>query len=125
MRLMADDGEQPIDMYVRYKNNPSRWEQDMIDFGLNEKERSILHDHLDKDYGVCSSQEGMMLLSMDERIANFTVKESNILRKSVAKKKPKLLQESMELLYEKGLANGCREVFLEYIWDVQIAMQRG
>lgn len=125
MRLMADDGEQPIDMYVRYKENPRRWEEDMIDYGLNETERAILHEHLDKDCGVCSSQEGMMLLSMDERIANFTVKESNVLRKSVAKKKPKLLQESMELLYEKGLANGCREVFLEYIWDVQIAMQRG
>lgn len=125
MRLMADDGEQPIDMYVRYKENHRLWEEDMIDYGLNETERAILHEHLDKDCGVCSSQEGMMLLSMDKRIANFTVKESNVLRKSVAKKKPKLLQESMELLYEKGFANGCREVFLEYIWNVQIAMQRG
>ena len=85
MRLMADEGEQPIDMYVHYKNNPNKWEQDMIDFGLNDRERSILHEHLDKDYGVCSSQEGMMLLSMDKRISDFTVKESNVLRKSVAK----------------------------------------
>lgn len=125
MRLMADDGEQPMEMYVRYKDNPQEWEQDMINYGLDEYERSILHRHLDKDNGVCSSQEGMMLLSMDKEIASFTVKESNILRKSVAKKKPKLLQQSMELLYEKGLANGCRDIFLKYIWDVQIAMQRG
>ena len=125
MRLMADDGEQPMDMYARYKADPNEWEQDMIDFGLDEYERSVLHRHLDKDFGVCSSQEGMMLLSMDEEIAGFNVKESNVLRKSVAKKKPKLLQQSMELLYEKGLARGCREVFLKYIWDVQIAMQRG
>ena len=104
MRLMADDGEQPMDMYARYKADPNEWEQDMIDFGLDEYERSVLHRHLDKDFGVCSSQEGMMLLSMDEEIAGFNVKESNVLRKSVAKKKPKLLQQSMELLYEKGLA---------------------
>ena len=125
MRLMSDDGEQPMEMYVRYKGNPDEWEQDMINYGLNEYERDILHRHLDKDCGVCSSQEGMMLLSMDEEVSGFNVKESNVLRKSVAKKKPKLLQQSMELLYEKGLANKCREVFLKYIWDVQIKMQRG
>lgn len=84
MRLMSD-GEQPMDKYIRYKNNPSEWENDMIEFGLNEQERMILHEHLDKDCGVCSSQEGMMLLSMDERIAGFDVVESNVLRKSVAK----------------------------------------
>lgn len=84
MRLMAEDGEQPIDMYVRYKNDPTAWEKDMVRFGLNEQERSILHKHLDKDFGVCSSQEGMMLITMDEQVANFSVVESNKLRKGVA-----------------------------------------
>ena len=125
MRLMADDGEQPMEMYARYKANPNAWEQDMIDYGLNDKERAIMHKHLDKDFGVCSSQEGMMLMTMDEEIARFNVKESNTIRKGVAKKKPKILQQCKELLYEKGLANGCRQVFLDYVWDVQIAMQRG
>jgi DNA polymerase-3 subunit alpha len=122
---MADDGEQPMEMYARYKANPNAWEQDMIDYGLNDKERAIMHKHLDKDFGVCSSQEGMMLMTMDEEIARFNVKESNTIRKGVAKKKPKILQQCKELLYEKGLANGCRQVFLDYVWDVQIAMQRG
>lgn len=125
MRLMAEDGEQPIDMYVRYKNNPSEWEQDMIDFGLNEKERAILHRLLDLDYGVCSSQEGMMLMTMDKEVANFSVVDSNKLRKGVAKKLGSLYDQAHDLFYEKGLALGNRRVFLDYIWNVQIAMQRG
>ena len=124
MRLMSD-GEQPMDMYVRYKNNPNAWEEDMIAFGLNEEERAILHEHLDKDFGVCSSQEGMMLLSMDNRIAGFDVVDSNVLRKSVAKKKAKLLEKAHKLLLEKGRQLGVRDVFINYVWDVQIAMQRG
>lgn len=124
MRLMSD-GEQPMDKYIRYKNNPSEWENDMIEFGLNEQERMILHEHLDKDCGVCSSQEGMMLLSMDERIAGFDVVESNVLRKSVAKKKAKLLETAHNLLLTKGRELGARDVFINYVWDVQIAMQKG
>lgn len=124
MRLMSD-GEQPMDKYIRYKNNPDEWENDMIEFGLNEEERAILHEHLDKDYGVCSSQEGMMLLSMDERIAGFDVVDSNVLRKSVAKKKAKLLETAHNLLLTKGQELGVRDVFINYVWDVQIAMQRG
>lgn len=125
MRLMVEDGEQPIDKYVRYKNDPSEWERDMVDFGLNENERSILHSHLDKDYGVCSSQEGMMLLSMDERVAGFSVVDSNKLRKGVAKKVGSLYEQAHQLFYEKGLELGRRRVFLDYVWDVQIAMQKG
>lgn len=124
MRLMSD-GEQPMDKYIRYKNNPHEWENDMIEFGLSEYERAILHEHLDKDYGVCSSQEGMMLLSMDERIAGFDVVESNVLRKSVAKKKAKLLETAHDLLLTKGRELGVRDVFINYVWDVQIAMQKG
>lgn len=124
MRLMSE-GEQPMDKYIRYKNDPQAWEDDMIEFGLNEEERAILHEHLDKDYGVCSSQEGMMLLSMDERVAGFGVVESNMLRRSVAKKKAKLLEEAHQLLLTNGRKLGVRDVLINYVWDVQIAMQKG
>ena len=40
-----------------------------------------MHEHLDKDCGTLSSQEGMMLLLMDERIANFDVPRANSFRK--------------------------------------------
>lgn len=127
MRLMVEEegAEQPIQMYVRYKNNIQEWYDDMVEFGLNEEEIKILEEYLLQDYGVANTQETMMMLSMDHRISNFSVVESNALRKSVAKKVGKLYEQSHQLFYEKGLANGCRKVFLDYIWNVQIALQRG
>lgn len=126
MRLMGEDGrEQPLDMYVRYKNNINEWYEDMQSFGLKEQEIETMKRHLLQDYGVCSSQERMMLISMDEDVAGFDVVESNVLRKSVAKKKKELLIQSEEDLYKKGLKHNVSKKLLQYVWDVQIAMQRG
>ncbi len=41
------------------------------------------------------------------------------------KKKGDLFQKAHDLFYEKGLANGCRQVFLDYIWNVQVMYQAG
>lgn len=125
MRLMVDTGEQPLEKYVRYKRDINEWYKDMEDFGLNQEEIKIMEGHLLNDYGVCSTQEGMMLMSMDERVANFNVVESNKLRKGVAKKIGQMYEMAHRLFYEKGLANGARKTLLDYIWDVQIAMQKG
>lgn len=124
MRLMSD-GEQPTDRYVRLRDNPEQWEQEMIDYGLNEEERAILHKHLDKDYGTLSSQEGLMLLTQDPEVANFDVPKSNIARKAIAKKKANVLEKAKKLFYECGEEIGSRKVFLDYIWNVQFAMQFG
>ncbi|MCD3200171.1 DNA polymerase III subunit alpha [Clostridium botulinum C] len=126
MRLMVEDGqERPLEMYVRYKQDINEWYKDMRAFGLNDNEMKLLEKHLSHDYGVCATQESMMMLSMDQNIAGFDVVESNILRKSVAKKKSQLLQESKNKLYEKGLKRGTSETLLDYVWDKQIAMQKG
>jgi hypothetical protein len=86
MRLMVEDGaEQPLEMYVRYKQDINQWYQDMKTFGLQEHEIKIMEKHLLKDYGVCSTQEGMMLLTMDNNVADFNVVDSNLARKGVAK----------------------------------------
>lgn len=106
MRLMSDGDIQPVDKYVLHKNNPELWEEEMDKYGLTEEEKSIMHEHLDSVYGVTESQEGIMLLSMDERIAKFTIPESNKLRKAVAKKKKKILDEVKKMFFEKGLSNG-------------------
>ena len=47
----------------------------------------IMDKHLLANSGVCESQEGIMLISMDENISGFSVKEANKLRKGIAKKK--------------------------------------
>lgn len=106
MRLMSDGDIQPVDKYVLHKNNIEVWIKEMQDYGLTEEEIQILREHLDEVYGVSESQEGIMLLSMDERIANFSVVDSNKLRKGVAKKKKKLIDEAKQMFFEKGLSNG-------------------
>lgn len=125
MRLMSDHGEQPMDKYIRYKNDINEWYKDMEDFGLTPEEIKLVRKHLDKDNGVCSSQEGMMLLTMDEEVANFDVVQSNKLRKGCAKKVPKLIQQAKEMLFEQGIKNGASDKLLHYIWDEQISMQLG
>lgn len=125
MRLMSDHEEQPMDKYIRYKNDINEWYRDMEDYGLTEDEIMLVRKHLDKDNGVCSSQEGMMLLTMDEKVANFDVVQSNKLRKGCAKKVPKLIQQAKEMVFEQGLANGASDKLLHYIWDEQISMQLG
>ncbi len=105
MRLMSDGDMQPVDKYIMHKNNPDIWEQEMREYGLTNEEIEILHKHLDEVYGVSDSQEAIMLLTMDENIANFSIAESNKLRKAVAKKKKKILDEVKQMFFEKGLSH--------------------
>lgn len=126
MRLMAEEGkESPMITYKRYKENIDLWHEEMKEFGLNKKEISILKKHLTDDYGVCSDQETMMLMTMDKDIANFGVVESNVVRKGVAKKIGAVYEKAHKLFYEWGLKLGTSKKLLDYVWDVQIAKQKG
>ena len=125
MRLMASDGaEAPIDTYVRYKNNIELWYEEMRSYGLSEEEMNIMKEHLGSSYGVAAVQEEIMLLSMDDRISGFSVKEANVLRKSIAKKVEKIYLECKEMFFEKGKALGTSDALLRYVWDVQVQRQR-
>ena len=124
MRLMGD-GEQPTERYVRLRNHPEQWEEEMISHGLNEQERAILHKHLDKDCGTLSSQEGLMLLSQDPQIAGFDIPSADTLRKGIAKKNAKALEKAKKMFYERGKELGTRKEMLDYVWNVQFAMQFG
>ena len=53
------------------------------------------------------------------------MKEANTIRRAIAKKKEKLIKESKDLFYKKGLENGCRKIFLDYIWKFEIEPQLG
>ena len=126
LRLMAEDGkEQPLNIYASYKNDINGWYREMNEAGLTLREQQLLEKYLLPVYGVAGSQELMMLLSMDENIAGFTIGEANILRKAVAKKKRDLLQKGKELFYNKGLERGTSMQLLDYVWDVQIMRQAG
>ena len=124
MRL-TNDGEQLVDRFVRYKKDNSEWEKDMDEYNLSKEERLVLHKFLDSRYGVCETQESLMLLSMSENISCFDLKEANILRKSVAKKDPKKQAEVKEMFFAKGRENGTREEMLNYVWNECVVPQLG
>ena len=111
MRLSVDSGEQPVERYIRYKNNPNEWEQDMINHGLNNEEQAILH-HLDSRYGVCDTQELLMMLSMDEEISGYDLIEANVLRKTVSKRDPKAQEKQRDYFFNKEKWN----IFNGYVW---------
>lgn len=126
MRLMAQDGEDsPIDVYVRYKNNISLWYREMEEHGLSEAEIKVMEDHLLASYGVAAVQEEIMLLSMDKRISGFTMTEANKLRRGVAKKKKKVIEEIQALFFERCKERGTSDALAHYVWDVQIHRQCG
>lgn len=126
MRLMPEHGdESPIDTYIKYKNNINLWYDEMKNYGLTKEEVEILKPHLLPVYGVAETQEIVMRLSMDSKISNFSVAEANMVRKSIAKKKADVLAKAKELFYKKGKEIGTREVFLNYVWNVQFKKSFG
>ncbi|MDX6158408.1 PHP domain-containing protein [Bacillus subtilis] len=124
MRL-STDGEQPLDKYVRFKNNIQDWYEEMKTAGLNEEEIKILEEHLLDRYGICDTQEGLMLLAMDERIAGFSLTQANKFRKAVAKANQKLIEDQRIKFYEGGEKTGARKVFLDYVWNKELKPQFG
>lgn len=128
MRLMVTElgAEQPIDTYIRYKNDINQWYSCMRDdYHLTEDEIKIVEPYLLPVYGVGDTQEIVMELSMDEHIAGFDVAYSNKLRKGISKKN-KELQVAMKIMFfEHGKEIGTSENLLSYIWKEVIGKQLG
>lgn len=126
MRLSVENSEQPIDKYVKYKKDINLWYKHMMENGLVESEMQVLKEHLLKSYGIAATQESVMRMSMDERIAGFTLQEANKLRKAIAKAKAKhMIKEVHELFINKGVSLGNRLIFLNYVWENYIVPQLG
>lgn len=118
---LTTDGEQPIDKYVKFKNDPTLWFKEMTEQGLTEDEQKVLNNLLEPRYGICDTQEYLMQMVMDKDISNFTLKQANKMRKSVAKKNPELQQQEKDLFFKQGIENGTSENMLNYVWDYEIA----
>lgn len=114
IRLAGEKGkERPMDRYVRMKSNINEWYQEMEQWGLTEEEKKILEPYYLPYYGTPTTQESLMLISMDKDVSNFSLKEANSARKTVAKKKIK----DIPILKEKFLKSCKREIFGEYVWE--------
>ncbi len=126
MRLMADEsGVMPSETFTRYKNNIDLWYAEMHRYSLSDEEIKIMEKHLLANSGVCESQEGIMMISMDEHISNFSVKEANKLRKTIAKKKLAEIDSMHEMFMQKGREAGASDNLLNYVWNVQVKRQLG
>ena len=125
MRLMPQGMENPVLTYQKNKNDINIWYKEMHDHSLSEEEQEILKKHLGKLYGVADTQESVMLLCMDKKIANFDYHSANKMRKGIGKKNPEIIEEVKNMFFKQGLDNGTSKNMLEYVWNVQIAKQIG
>ena len=128
MRLMVSEpgAEQPMDTYIRYKDDISQWYSCMRDeYHLTEKEIKILEPYLLPVYGVGDTQEIVMKLSMDEHISGFDVAQSNKLRKGISKKDKDLQAEMKKMFFKHGKELNTSENLLNYIWKEVIGKQLG
>lgn len=122
MRLMAEKGkESQQDRYVRLKEHPAEFEQEMLMHGLTDEQRAAFHKYCDEYYGTVPLQEQMMQILMDKDIANFTLGEANAARKVVAKKQMKKIPDLRKQLYEH-VGN---EHYADYVWSTAIAPSLG
>lgn len=122
MRLMGEKGkERPLDRYCRIKEDINRWYREVKEVGLTDEEIKILEPYYVPNYGVPASQEDLMLVCLDPKLAHFTLKEANAARKIVAKKH---MGEIPEL--HKKFVDQCPNARLgEYVWETTMGPQMG
>lgn len=122
MRLMGEkDKERPLERYCRLKEDMSEWYRECRAAGLTETQIKVLEPYYLPNYGVPASQEDMMEICMDEKVAHFSLSEANATRKIVAKKKMDKIPE----LHEK-FVNACETKNLgEYVWETTMGPQMG
>lgn len=123
MRLMTgeDGGEQPMDKYVRFKNDISQWYKEMDSYGLTKEEQEVLKPHFLRSHGVPPSQEQLMTMLMDENICGFSLKDANAARKIVGKKQMNKIPDLKRQVFEQAQS----VALARYVWECGIGPQMG
>lgn len=115
MRLQTN-GEQPIDTFVRFKEDIAQWYDEMREYKLTEDEVKVMEDHLLPLNGVADTQESVMLMAMDDRVSGFNIAEATFLRKSIAAKSDDIANEIKNKIFDKGREKGTSDNLLNYLW---------
>ena len=123
MRLMTSEKgqETPMEKYVRFKNNIDLWYQEMDEYGLTKEEQEVLKPYFLKSHGVPPSQEQMMMMLMDPKICNFSLKDANTARKIVGKKQ----MSKIPALRQQVLDQASSPCMGHYVWQHGIGPQMG
>lgn len=127
IRLMASEkgGEQPLNMWYRYRNNINDWYTEMEEYGLTDEEINWLSSHSAITDGICESQEGLMSLVQEECLGGNSLTFADKCRKGIAKKQGKLFEECEQIYYKNIEEKGCSKKLAHYVWDVLLKVQRG
>lgn len=123
MRLMATEkgGETPTERIVRMKQDMQQWYYEMEDWGLTKEEQQILEPYYLPNSATPAQQEELMTILMDENICHFTLAESNVARKVVAKKQMDKIPE----LHKKILDQAKSKKLGAYVYETAIKPQLG
>ena len=121
IRLMTQEGEEDqIERFCKFKDQPELFELEMQDAGLSDEQRKYMHEELDQYNGCAATQESFMTLS--QKLAHFTLKQADALRKTVAKKKMSEITKQKELFYTQCDSS---EPVKDYLWRVVIQPSLG
>ena len=127
IRLMATEkgAESPLDKYARFRENSRAWDREMIDMGLTEEERKIMHSELDISDGMSITQEQFMKLVQLPECGGWDLQWADKLRKSIAKKNPKEYDALTKQFFDNVKEKDLSRAFCNYVWNIEIALSRG
>ena len=124
MRITVEGEEQPVDKFLRYKENRSLWYEELSDYGItNEEEIKALEEVLDYCYGVPSMQEDVMELCMQDKVAGFGLADADEARKIIAKKKRNDVDALKTKFYKAVKKCGNSRAVANYVWEECIKPQ--
>lgn len=124
MRISVEGDIQPVDKFLAYKNDRSLWYKELEKYGITNKEEvKALEKVLSYCYGCPSMQEDVMELCMEEKIAGFSLAESDVARKIIAKKKSEDVNSLKEKFYNSVKEHGNSINVANYVWEECIKPQ--
>lgn len=124
MRITVEDGIQPVDKFLAYKQDRSLWYKELDRYGVtNPDEIKALEKVLNYCYGCPSMQEDVMELCMESKIAGFSLADADKARKIIAKKKSEDVAGLKEKFYNSVESHGNSINVANYVWEQCIKPQ--
>ena len=124
MRITVEDGIQPVDKFLAYKQDRSLWYKELDQYGVtNPDEIKSLEKVLNYCYGCPSMQEDVMELCMEPKIAGFSLADADKARKIIAKKKSEDVAGLKEKFYSSVESHGNSINVDNYVWEQCIKPQ--
>ena len=124
MRITVEDGIQPVDKFLAYKQDRSLWYKELDQYGVtNPNEIKALEKILNYCYGCPSMQEDVMELCMEPKIAGFSLADADKARKIIAKKKSEDVAGLKEKFYNSVESHGNSINVANYVWEQCIKPQ--